>query len=453
MFLLNLIAIGSFPVLLVAALPGDWTLGQATYHYFSGTTACGIPNSDQYLLSHSASFPYGFIAAMSEDTFNGGTGCGGCFEIQCLGPWSATNTDCTCNPSVSSITIQAVDLSGTFSPPHFDISNNAWDTFTHTCGAINITFREVSCPFTQNIQIITLQNDAWWFGLRIENVGGYGQVCTMGIKSSESSEYMSCNNQGSQWFCDDASLEPTALPITLQLQTCDGVELIAADVITAYGIHTFDFGSNFPFVSGTNSPTQSTSAPHTNAPTVTRSVSPSQSPVVVTPSPVGETSNGNIFVHNFGNSLSVWWYVAYLTGVRSGYAVEKFEIQSMGSVVWYECTAVAVIVTEYQCQALADAYVFPLSVRLTSRDGEVIVANGLITEYTGDMVFDFGDNFGMTLEPSVSPSTAPTAVPFTSTENSASTTIDGVNVESFGMRANFFYAMLFNVIVIVFLFV
>eukprot|EP01083_Nonionella_stella_P225279 801088_1 len=126
-------------------------------------------------------------------------------------------------------------------------------------------------------------------------------------------------------------------------------------------------------------------------------------------SPSAPTSNENIFVRNFGNSLGVWWYVALLTGVQSGYDVERFEVQSKGSNEWDECAAVYSYSTEYQCQAKESQYVFPLSVRLTATDGEVITSWYLITEYTGDVVFDFGDNFGGRLlydEESTVPTTA-----------------------------------------------
>eukprot|EP01083_Nonionella_stella_P074138 200971_1 len=242
--MLLLIAICALTFFAVSAQSDEWTMGQATYHYFSGTTSCGIPGSDQYLLKHTPSFPYGFIAAMSEDTFNGGTACGGCFEIVCLGPYVASNIDCTCDPT-KSIIIQAVDKSGVFSPPHFDISDNAWASFTNVCGHIKIKYRPVACEFTQNIEVITLENNAWWFGLRVENVAGYGQMCAMSIRSSGSSSWLDCGNIGSQWECDGPG--ETKLPITLKIQTCDGAELIGEDVVTKWGQNRFDFGSNFPF--------------------------------------------------------------------------------------------------------------------------------------------------------------------------------------------------------------
>eukprot|EP01084_Bolivina_argentea_P287310 492989_1 len=94
-----------------------------------------------------------------------------------------------------------------------------------------------------------------------------------------------------------------------------------------------------------------------------------------------------------GNSLGKWWYVAYLTDIANGYNINKFEVQSYGTNTWLECTAVTVTVTEYQCQATT-AFVLPLTVKLTETNGEIIISNDLITEYTDNIIYNFGDNFG-----------------------------------------------------------
>ena len=61
---------------------GQWTLGQATYHDFTGsTTACERPfDSDPPPVN---TFPFNRYAAVSESLLQAKTGCGKCYEIKC----------------------------------------------------------------------------------------------------------------------------------------------------------------------------------------------------------------------------------------------------------------------------------------------------------------------------------------------------------------------------------
>eukprot|EP01084_Bolivina_argentea_P022744 42293_1 len=88
--------------------------GKSTYYGGNPSGgACG------YATVATSSFPFGYYAACGGTVFDNGYGCGKCFEITCIGPYT-TNPSCHCSSTTPSVVISCMDQCSECSDTHFD---------------------------------------------------------------------------------------------------------------------------------------------------------------------------------------------------------------------------------------------------------------------------------------------------------------------------------------------
>merc|ERR1719273_1443328 len=163
--------------------------GKSTYYGGNPSGgACG------YSTVATSSFPYGYYAACGSTAFDSGYGCGACYEITCVGPYG-NNPSCHCDASTPSVVISCMDQCPECGATHFDLDPTAMarivgDGLSGTCGVIETTIRRVSCEYAANIKIRSKSGtSAYWFGLHIDDVAGYGAVSSVKLKSSGSTSW------------------------------------------------------------------------------------------------------------------------------------------------------------------------------------------------------------------------------------------------------------------------
>jgi len=252
------------------------TSGKATYYGGNvNGNACGFNDLP------SSSYPYGYSAAIGGNNFDDGYGCGGCYTITCLGPYSY-NPGCRCDDSTPTVTVWASDQCPECSDTHFDLNPAAMerivgDGLAGTCGEIAITIERVTCDFSGNIKIRAKGGTSeFWYGLHIDDVAGYGTISSVQLRSSGSSNFDStcAKSEGASfWKCDGGY--PLTFPLTVKLTDEGGRELTGSNVIgNANGGAEWDFGDNFDDASNLSLPTPTAPA----APTVTTPTAPTVSP-------------------------------------------------------------------------------------------------------------------------------------------------------------------------------
>eukprot|EP01064_Diplonema_japonicum_P030592 TRINITY_DN523_c0_g1_i1.p1 TRINITY_DN523_c0_g1~~TRINITY_DN523_c0_g1_i1.p1 ORF type:complete len:383 (+),score=112.30 TRINITY_DN523_c0_g1_i1:57-1151(+) len=109
---------------------------------------------------------------------------------------------------------------------------------------------------------------------------------------------------------------------------------------------------------------------------------------------------------------SVWWYGFFVWDVAGTGQVVKARIKSSGSSTWVDCPL------QSGAYFLCDdpkPYTAPITVELTDIEGEVLVADDLITDPSKTGSWDFGTNFGKgtttTNDGNKAPSTSDNGVP------------------------------------------
>merc|ERR1719219_1098168 len=295
-------------------LASSTTSGKSTY--YGGNTdagACG------YITVPTSTFPYGYYAACGSDMFNSGYGCGGCYEITCVGPYGS-NPNCHCSTSTPSVVISCMDQCPECDTTHFDLDPTAMARIvgtglSGTCGVIETTIRRVSCDYTGNIKIRSKSGTSqYWYGLHLDDVAGYGAVSSVKLKSSGSSSWStSCtkDNGPSFWICNGGF--PLTTPISVQITNDNGDSIFCDGCITSTAADTeFDFGSNFGTSSGSTPSTDTGSSPSSNTP----------SPVPATDT--GSSSSGSVTITN-KDGLNMWWYAVTLS-VPSGVTVTSLKM-------------------------------------------------------------------------------------------------------------------------------
>ncbi|KAJ3672663.1 hypothetical protein LUZ60_007384 [Juncus effusus] len=176
----------------------DWTPAFATFYGDSSGLsddmggACGYANF--------ASNPYTYnTAALSTPLFNGGKGCGGCYEIRCQGSphclsgaQSVTVTGTNlCPPNYA----QSSDDGGWCNPPrlHFDMAMPMFLTFAEqVAGIVPVMYRRVPCQRSGGIRF-QFQGNAYWLLVFVINIGGSGDIGSVSVKGSNDWIVMSSN--------------------------------------------------------------------------------------------------------------------------------------------------------------------------------------------------------------------------------------------------------------------
>ena len=184
--------------------------------------------------------------------FDSGYGCGKCYEITCIGPYSP-NPGCSCSSTTPSVIISCMDQCPECSDTHFDLDPTAMARIvgpglSGTCGVIETTVRRVPCEYNTNIQIRAKSGTSeYWYGLHIDNIAGYGSVVSTRLKSFGDSSYdTTCaKTEGTSfWKCEGGF--PLAVPMTVELTNDNGEIVVFDDCITDFnGGAAFDCGGNF----------------------------------------------------------------------------------------------------------------------------------------------------------------------------------------------------------------
>ena len=223
------------------------TYGKATF--YGGNEhggACGyndIPSS---------SFPFGYYAACGGYTFDSGYGCGTCYKLTCVGPYGY-NPGCNCSDSTPSVVISCMDQCPECESTHFDLNPTAMARIvggglSGTCGVITTAISRVSCDYTGNIKIRSKSGtSAYWYGLHLDDVAGYGAVDFVKLKSSGRSSWdTTCtkDNGPSFWVCSGGY--PLTAPLSVQITNEFGDSLRCDGCIGSFAENAeWDFGSNF----------------------------------------------------------------------------------------------------------------------------------------------------------------------------------------------------------------
>lgn len=183
--------------------PGPWTLAHATFYGDETASAtmggaCGYGNL----------FNTGYgtqTAALSTTLYNGGYGCGQCFQMRCVqskwcfpgSPITTVTATNLCPPNWA----EASDNGGWCNPPrqHFDMAKPAFiDIADWHAGIVPVMYRRVPCASNGGIKF-QFQGNSWWLLVYVMNVGGPGDVSTMAVKGSYSGWLGMSHNWGASY--------------------------------------------------------------------------------------------------------------------------------------------------------------------------------------------------------------------------------------------------------------
>ena len=198
---------------------------------------------------------WAYAAIGSGAGFDDGLGCGQCWKVKCTGAYGY-NPTCSCDTSKELI-IQSLDQCPecTAAKNHaFDLTATAMDYFTGsramtgTCGLISVEYEAVECGVSGNLKIRTKSGTSrYWYGVHLDNIGGYGSVKKIEMKSTGSSSYQTtCDkSQGpSFWICNGGY--PLSFPLSVRLTSAGGDTITCSNCIgSADADYSWDFGSNF----------------------------------------------------------------------------------------------------------------------------------------------------------------------------------------------------------------
>jgi len=281
---------------------GDIFTGKATmYGGNEGGNACG------YIDLPKVTFPKGFSVAIGSDNFDGGYGCGACYEVTCTGPYG-NNPNCFCgDANQRSVIVQATDECPECSNEHFDLNTQAFEAIVApglagTCGKITTEYRRVSCDFKSNIKIRSKSGTSgYWYGLHIDDVAGYGAIKEVKLREAGRRQNGQNNfdivcrksSNASFWLCDRPGGRQIFANLDVELTDSGGRKLSSNNVITNLGGGMeFDFGKNYgPIPTGPVEPT--------SAPVMTPTIAP-----VTTPTNAPEPFNGELLSTN--KAMNAW---------------------------------------------------------------------------------------------------------------------------------------------------
>ena len=169
-----------------------WEQGVATYYtYGDGQgNSCGNPAP-----------PYHF-AATGEDLWNWAYGCGGCYQIRCIG--SAEGGSCGCTSSAP-ITVQVIDRCSECRTgngnPDFDLRGQTRDAISN-CGKTLIEYQRVDCSVNGNIMIQNKGSNHYWVGLYAYNIAGRGSLNGIKLRSNSGEWYECAIEAQNFWLCN-----------------------------------------------------------------------------------------------------------------------------------------------------------------------------------------------------------------------------------------------------------
>jgi len=203
-----------FLLCISCTLPGPWQDGRATSYNIIGTNGnCG------YQTIPSQTFPYQNTAAVDTLWYNGSSVCGQCLEIQCIGNWTGNSKCCLGN---NTIIVQITDQCSYVEETQWcsgDINNTQLSIqafgklASENCSVLKTQWRQVSCPFSSKILIVEGGGISdTYFAVLFKNVGGYGSLSNVQVKSSEYQWINMERQEYNYWLTYASSPDPGLIP-------------------------------------------------------------------------------------------------------------------------------------------------------------------------------------------------------------------------------------------------
>ncbi|GAA0151886.1 hypothetical protein Leryth_014883 [Lithospermum erythrorhizon] len=214
-----------------------WSVAEATW-YGSPTGAgsdggaCGYSNAvDQAPFSS-------LITALSESLFNGGKGCGACYQVKCT-----DNAACSGNPVTVVVTDECPGCSLKWGGVHFDLSGTAFGAMANSgqedqlrnAGDLQIQYMRVACnyPGVSVAFHVDSGSNPYYFAALIEYENGDGDLSGVDLKQALDSDSWLPMQQshGAVWKLDNHG--QLQAPFSVKLTSGNGNTLVADNVIPA----------------------------------------------------------------------------------------------------------------------------------------------------------------------------------------------------------------------------
>jgi len=224
-------------------LPSAWITGIATN--YGGAQDGMDPSSPSfgtldgscgYGLLSTTVYPYWSVGALStSNSFSlagPSTGCGQCFEIQCMNSGGQFAGRCG---SAQSITITITDSCPQCEANHLDIQALTFNKIAPMAvGRIDIQYRRVDCtpPLPVSIAIDNNVGVGGWLRLVVEKTAGYGGITAVAIRGGGGSWGPMDNKYGSAWEVGNAP----GLPWDFQFTSDSGQTIVANSLVSSSGV-------------------------------------------------------------------------------------------------------------------------------------------------------------------------------------------------------------------------
>ncbi|XP_062188844.1 expansin-A26-like [Phragmites australis] len=195
---------------------GPWKDGHATFYGGrdgSGTTeggACGYKDKEAE--------GYGMqTAAVSPALFDGGAGCGACYEVK--GAEGVSTSKAGAAPVVVTATNQAPPPVNGQKGEHFDLTMPAFlQIAEEKAGIVPISYRKVACAKQGGIRY-TITGNQFYNMVTVTNVGGAGDVAALLVKGNKRVKWTPMKRSWGQLWTTEVDL--TGESLTFRVMTGD----------------------------------------------------------------------------------------------------------------------------------------------------------------------------------------------------------------------------------------
>jgi hypothetical protein len=185
--------------------------------------------------------PYGNkIAAGNAPIFQGGQGCGQCYDVMC--------SYSSCSSTPTRIVITDLCPGGNYcstGSPAFDFSGAAISSMANpgqeaelrNVGLYDILYKRVPCQYSN--QNIAFQVDAgsspYWLSFTVKFLGGPGDIASVQISQAGGSFQPAKHNWGANWMLINYNGQPFQGPYSVQITALlNGHTVVANQVIPQY---------------------------------------------------------------------------------------------------------------------------------------------------------------------------------------------------------------------------
>ncbi|KAG6412280.1 hypothetical protein SASPL_124954 [Salvia splendens] len=224
----------------VANANSGWDSARATFYGPSDAidgmgAACGYTNVIEHGYSQETT-------ALSTALFNDGAACGACFQIMCV------NAPQACKKGTIRVTATNLcppdytkDHDIWCNPPqkHFDLARPMYLKIAeYKAGVVPVLYRRVKCGKKGGVKFVMGGNNYWTIIL-VYNVGGVGDVTSVRVRSSGSSDWVPMSrNWGQNWQITQSLLGKR---LSFEVTASDGSVIQETDVVPS----NWQFGMSF----------------------------------------------------------------------------------------------------------------------------------------------------------------------------------------------------------------